>query len=351
MKERNHTIDIIRGFAIITMIGSNLAGEVLVSPHPLWVSVFGSMAAPIFVLLAGYLVAMGVRSKDYKFSYFFIRGLLTVLVGAFIDSVLWGYYPFFAVDVLYLTGIAIPLTYFFMKLPNVFKFSIFLIVALCSPFLRSKFGYSEIPTMIPIFPNGKFFIPNVQLMTILKHWFIDGWFPIFSWLAVAFSGSLFYDWKSKITNFKNSDYIKIISFSIILALVGYFLMGTEQRYSVRNNYTEVFYPPTLAYYFIFISFILILFLLIEYNSKLSVYIPFRLIGVSPMFFYLFHFIIISRVILPYWGEGKEKNLPLTEYLYSYAFILLLSLGCTYLIKLIKDRWKNQPFLVKFFIGG
>jgi uncharacterized membrane protein len=340
MKERNHTIDIIRGFAIITMIGSNLAGEVLVSPHPLWVSVFGSMAAPIFVLLAGYLVAMGVRSKDYKFSYFFIRGLLTVLVGAFIDSVLWGYYPFFAVDVLYLTGIAIPLTYFFIKLPNGFKFSLFLIVALCSPFLRSKLGYIEIPTMIPLFQNGKFIIPNVQFITIVKHWFIDGWFPIFSWLAVAFSGSLFYDWKSKITNFKNLDYVKIIVFSIGLALIGYFLIGIEQRYSVRNNYTEVFIP-----------FILILFLLIEYNSKLSIYIPFRLVGVSPMFFYLFHFIIISLVILPYWGEGKEKNLPMQDYLFSYAFILILSLGCTYLIKLIKDRWKNQPFLVKFFIGG
>jgi peptidoglycan/LPS O-acetylase OafA/YrhL len=82
---RNPTLDILRGIAIATMILSNFAGEMLKAPHPLWLTILGSLAAPLFVIIAGYLVGYSVINKNYPLSYFLLRGFLTLVMAATID--------------------------------------------------------------------------------------------------------------------------------------------------------------------------------------------------------------------------------------------------------------------------
>jgi uncharacterized membrane protein len=349
---RNYTIDILRGFAIITMIGSNLAGELLKLPHPIYVTIFGSMAAPFFIILAGYLVTMGVREKEYGFSYFFIRGVLTILTGAIIDSLLWGIFPFFSIDVLYLTGSAIILTYFFTKLSLDARIILTLVLFLAGPLVRNYFSYTELPPSYFFKPkDGQVSSDPISLFQYIKLWLIDGWFPFFSWLGISFLGSLFYEIKRKKLELSDKFYFYSILFSLLLISIGSYLIPIENRYLVRGTYTELFYPPTLSYYMHYIPFMLILCLLVDYNSHLIIYVPFKIIGMSPMFFYFFHFVLISKFAIPYWGKKRLNDLNEIEYFKTYGAILIICYLFSFLLKWIKMKWEKPPFIVKFFIGG
>ncbi len=349
--QRNYTIDIVRGFAIYTMIASNLAGEMLAPTHPLALTIFGSMAAPIFVFLAGYLVAMGFRLKNYNFGYFFIRGILTLLTAAFIDSAFWHWYPFTGVDVLYLTGFSMILTYFFLKLNFNFRIVLTFLIFISGYFIRKEFGYAEVPEIRDLFKDGKLIPFDMSYKVVLSQWLKDGWFPIFGWVGMAFSGACFFDWKNKISEMKTKNYLEIIFFSLSLAIIGSLLVGLEQRYSDRGFYTEVFYPPTISYYFLFLSFALILFMFVNENSELLIYTPLKVIGKSPMFFYLLHFALIAFVISPYFGKENSHKISFDKFIYSYIFIIIISLIFSKLISILKSKWEKPPFIVKFFIGG
>ena len=50
---RDKTIDILRGLAIFTMIAANISPYVLIEPHPFWFRLYGSFAAPLFILISG----------------------------------------------------------------------------------------------------------------------------------------------------------------------------------------------------------------------------------------------------------------------------------------------------------
>ena len=107
---RDDGIDALRGLAIVTMVASHLARELLVQPHPLALRAYGSLAAPLFVTLAGLMVAQTCSAKGYPLGHYIRRGGLILLLAAAVDLGLWGLYPMVGVDVLYLIGVAVPLT-------------------------------------------------------------------------------------------------------------------------------------------------------------------------------------------------------------------------------------------------
>ena len=65
MKQRSHAVDALRGAAIVTMFAANLAGPCLRPPHPMWLRVYGSFAAPAFVFLAGLMTTLGTRPAPF----------------------------------------------------------------------------------------------------------------------------------------------------------------------------------------------------------------------------------------------------------------------------------------------
>src|SRR5262245_51031015 len=62
---RDPSIDVLRGLAVFMMVAANLAASALEGPHPLWFRLYGSFAAPLFVLLSGMMVAYTARRKAY----------------------------------------------------------------------------------------------------------------------------------------------------------------------------------------------------------------------------------------------------------------------------------------------
>jgi uncharacterized membrane protein len=63
---RNIAIDAIRGLAIFTMVGANMAASVAAHPHPCGLRLYGSFAAPLFILLSGMMVALTSEGQAFN---------------------------------------------------------------------------------------------------------------------------------------------------------------------------------------------------------------------------------------------------------------------------------------------
>ncbi|MBI4356841.1 MAG: DUF1624 domain-containing protein [Gammaproteobacteria bacterium] len=74
MYTRDDHIDILRGIAIFTMVAANWAALILAEPHPFWLRAYGSIAAPLFVFIAGMMVALTEKKHHRTFKYFTHRG-------------------------------------------------------------------------------------------------------------------------------------------------------------------------------------------------------------------------------------------------------------------------------------
>ena len=101
-------VDFLRGIAIMLMIPANLS-PYYAEPHAMWYRFMSSLAAPMFISLSAGMVVLS--SEKHRFDYYLIRGGAVVLIGVFLDILLWRILPFASVDVLYVIGLSIPLVY------------------------------------------------------------------------------------------------------------------------------------------------------------------------------------------------------------------------------------------------
>ena len=141
-QSRDVTVDTLRGLAIVTMIAANLAGPVLREPHPLWLRLYGSFAAAIFVFLSGMMVALTARVHGRAWTYFLARGTAIVVVGALIDVAIWQIAPFTSVDVLYLIGVSLPLCALVLSTPPAARWPMVALVFLATQAVQSILGYA-----------------------------------------------------------------------------------------------------------------------------------------------------------------------------------------------------------------
>jgi len=64
VQKRDITMD------ILTMVAANMAAEVLAEPHPFWFRLYGTFAAPLFILISGLMVAYTAETKNYNLRHF-----------------------------------------------------------------------------------------------------------------------------------------------------------------------------------------------------------------------------------------------------------------------------------------
>lgn len=79
-KTREHSLDVIRAFAIVTVVCEHVSPELLSGTAGLIVNVIGTMGVPLFVMLTGYL--MLDRMYDANYLRRFVRHNLLPLIGA-----------------------------------------------------------------------------------------------------------------------------------------------------------------------------------------------------------------------------------------------------------------------------
>lgn len=351
-QHRDLTIDILRGIAIFTMLCANVVGYVTPSnEHPVWLRFYGSFAAPLFILLAGYVATMGQSMKGYKFFYFLKRGLMVILTGVLIDVLIWRILPFTTFDVLYVIGLSLILIYFFNKIHLLARGIIIILIFGLPPVLQYFFGYTVYPT--EYYLSGELTTEVPGQTNILQHFLVDGWFPVFPWLGFAFLGGLLFQIKERYDGFKSKRLL-------IYGLAGILAGGIELYYypisgliAERGCYSEIFYPPTIAYILLATGLILVLFSVMSRIQQYLIFKPLAIMGETSMFIYVLHTILVQFVVAPLYlnAETETPNGTLDEALIVYAFLTLACFIPSLIIHFIKRKWKIKNFIFRFYFGS
>ncbi len=167
------------------MIAANLAAPVLAEPHPFWLRVYGSFAAPLFVILSGMMVAYGTSRHAHTLRHFAARGAALVAIASLLDVFVWDNYPLLSMDVLYLLGLSLPLAYLTVRIDSRVRWLIIAAVFLGTPLLQQLLGYADFPKEVSFARGSRAALAPTDF---IHHWLIDGWFPLFPWLGFAIFG-------------------------------------------------------------------------------------------------------------------------------------------------------------------
>jgi uncharacterized membrane protein len=344
---RDVSVDLLRGLAIAVMVAANLVPFLLVPPAPFWLRVLASVAAPLFIFLSGMMVALSSRMKKHTFSYFLLRGGFVFLLGALLDLLARGAVPFLDFDVLYLIGISLPLSYLFLKLDLRERMLVFLSIIVITPLIQVFFGYSGLPLQVPLIPvlTGAAFPAGTD---ILRQWLIEGWFPIFPWLAVALLGAHTgtFRWQENgIRSFVDRNLALPGGGALVIGvLFSYFLPGPALT---PYGYVELFYPPTMGFLLFITGLMVCLFILADGLVTTPWTLePLQVLGQCSLAIYVVHTLIIELLIRPL---QLQVSLPL--YLIAYLLFIAVMTLLAYGIRSLRLRLDHPPFIVRVLIGG
>ncbi len=309
---RDISIDVTRGLAIFMMIAANTLPYLLMPPVPLPVRIYGTFAAPIFVTLAGMMVAL--TRKMHRFGYFMERGAIIVLIGILIDVFLWNVYPFVGADVLYLIGISLPIAYLFLSVDRRLRWAIIGLIFLLTPALQYAVGYREIH-----------FLDN-SLNGIAHSLLIDGYFPLFPWLGFSLLGAQLGTLRWKDGEIMKYDNIGMAAVIVALLVVGSILwIAFPGNMYTREGYAELFYPPTIGFIITAVGVILLAIGIVDALSWKRIFEPFRSMGSYSLQIYVAHLIVIALFIQ---HLGLKVGLPafIVVYLLFSVVMYILSVG-------------------------
>ncbi|MBI2258684.1 MAG: DUF1624 domain-containing protein [Flavobacteriia bacterium] len=335
MKQRDQSIDVLRGLALFIMLFANAAPYLINEQHPFYVRVMDSLAAPMFISIAGYSILL---SNPYNTTFLknFKRGFAVIIMAVFIDVFIWKISPFIGYDVLYIIGFSVLISPFFIKLKSYFLVIIALCIAI-SAFVLQYFFYKNQIDDLPL--------NIISFEVILNHlpsFLVYGWFPLFPWLSIFIFGYLFHKNESIIQQNWKAFYSIILI--IIIALLLFVIY--RQNKIVRGGYSELFYPMDIVFFTFSICFLSLFFINKSFFS--NNYFKFlSFLGQHSMFVYLIHCLYISTAL--HWTIFKMNN---TLFLRIIVFYLIIYLLVLCIIQLKKwEKWPKNSFFLRFLFGS
>ena len=354
--KRDISIDIIRGIAIVIMLGANVVGYVTSCElHPLWFDIFSSLAAPLFVLLSGYMVAINTVMKNRSISYFLLRGGLLILTAALIDTFIWQLLPFATFDVLYVIGLGMLVVFFLEKKSLWIKSGFIAAILIITVILQHLWEYAEWPMEIE-FLSGDADYSDLTFFNVIKALLYDGWFPIFPWIAVPVLGSVFAHFRKKSENsFAN---IKTVACGAILTIIGfvwlYWTYSGECAFDElvkRNPYGEIFYPATIPFMIGILGICLLTFSLIDKTKNGVFWQPLTIFGQTSLFNYILHSAIVAYIVTPLFHFEEEGLYSLNMGWVVYGLLVIVSFLLSRAVVAMKKKVKSKNFLFNFYLGG
>jgi uncharacterized membrane protein len=347
-RPRNNTIDILRGIAIFTMVAANFSASLLQAEDKvLAFRLYGTFAAPLFILLAGMMVVM-TQTRHHRFSHYLHRGLFIIGVACLLDIVIWQLWPLLGYDVLYLTGLAIPCVAVLSRYcqPTA-RLILAAILLLSAPALQKLFGYREELVSVELaalsFPD---YLHLLFSASTAQRLLLDGWFPLVPWLGFALVGSALgsYTVKGYALTSRSLLIIGLTTASIGIAI----WLWQQPHLVIREGYSELFYPPSIGYALTACGLILTGFYAVAHTQHWALHQPFLKLGHASLFMYLFHQLFLVTVLKPI---AAFNNLPLVPFLLLYVTVISLMVAIGYGLAVFKQRQKNLPFIVRFLLGG
>ncbi len=341
------TVDVLRGLAIFIMVPANMAASVYAEPHAFWFRVVSSFAAPIFIVVAGMMIVLAGNAKNNGWEHYLVRGALLVAVGAFVDAFIFNLVPLYSYDVLYLIGIACPLTYFFARFPRTLQLALIACIFLITPFLQWQFGYTDHPGEYFLWGSkgGTQEVHPAHPTSLLQHLLIDGWFPIFPWLGMSFTGAAIA--RAFFLSTREHAYRDMALAAAVLLIAGIaaWVAYPGQAYD-RDGYTELFYPPTLGFLITACGVVLALMWAIHWSPDCSIYAPLRWLGECSLLMYVLHLAIIAYVLEPLF---PDKPLPIFLMVNFATVLVLVAIAAA--ARRVKFAWPGRPYAVRFLLGG
>jgi uncharacterized membrane protein len=333
-QDRDVSIDILRGIAVFTMIAPNLAAQLLAAPQPIWLRLYGSFAAPLFIVISGMMVCRTAQKQGYKMRHYLFRGGFVLLVGVLVDILIWRIIPFMTVDVLYLIGISLPLAFLFSRINRWARWVIVVLIFGATPVLQTVFGYTSYPTELTLLGQ-----PTVVILaqtSILNHWIVDGWFPLFPWLGFSLLGVNLgkLRWAQTTMSENRADNNTLVLGAVLLVLGSAAWLFYPGSLLVRGGYSELFYPPTIGYILTACGVVILLLDLVDQTQSSVVYRPLSECGESSLFLYILHLALIEYVfvtLLP--GES------LPTFLLMYASLAFLMVLVGHWLRVEKPSWR------------
>jgi uncharacterized membrane protein len=326
---RDIGIDALRGFAVVTMVGANMVPYLLEEPYPFWLRVFASLAAPTFVLLAGFMV--GHRSADQPRSMrrCLKRAAELLLVAALIDHLIWGTAPFSTFDILYLIALVLPLAQVAQRLPRaavlVFAGAVFVATRPLQQFLGYGRDISE------------------PLLDRLQALLVDGWFPVFPWLGIGLVGSVL-----GAVNRQRPEFVARRLHWVGLAC---FAAGIARWWHkrpflpTRGGYAELFYPPSLAFVLAALGVALCLLGLMLHYRRSPVCRLLAVYGRASLLIYVVHLATITLVVDRF---VQGRGWPV--FLLSYAAHVVVLWCLARVVARYSHLWP-RTFLLRRFAAG
>jgi len=342
---RDRPVDLLRGIAIVLMVGANTIPYLLLPPVPFAIRVLSSLAAPLFILLSGMMVALSCTQKRRPFSYFLVRGGMVILVAALLEALVWEIVPGVGMDVLFLIGLSLPLAYLFLLLPRPARWGILAAILCLTPLVEFIVGYPKLPLQIPLTgfweAAGAGFIPAA-----IGDWIVGGWFPVFPWLGVALLGAELgtVRWtRDGIRSFATHRTAAVALLTLCSGILLWVLYPGQQL--VRYGYIELFYPPVPGFCLFAAGVILCMFVIADLVPPARIPVPFTLMGGCSLAIYVLHSGVIAWVIAP-----LGLLLPLPAFLLSVSLFIFGMYAVACLLRRIRGR-AGRLFVVRFLCGG
>jgi uncharacterized membrane protein len=344
---RDIPIDVIRGLALTLMIMANMSPALLAHPAPGWYRFLATLAAPAFILVAGMLVALSRTGKKRTLGYMATRAGLTILVAVMVDLFIFHYAPFLNIDVLYLIGIGLLAAWLYLGLPGRWRWIIIAGILCLTPVLQVAWGYQEVVVQYPVFGNPPSPAPFPGVADIVKSWLIDGWFPVFPWLAFSLLGAELgmYRWKEKEVRVFPLRTVGLYAAGLLGAGAILWALFPGPQY-IMLGFVELFYPPVPGLLIFCIGFFLVILAHLDHLPQIAWMDPLRAMGECSLAVYILHEAVISQVIGP-----LGMQLPVPEYLVVYLILLAGMILVAYGLRALRKSWPDQPYLVRFLIGG
>lgn len=319
MLQRIALFDRARGLAVLLMVFANTTPVLgLEYVGPFWLRVLCSIPAPLFVMLVGMMVAKTALNQPAQ--HYIQRGAGILILAAAINIFIYQIPPFQNIEILYLIGLGIPITY----LVNTLK--TFSIIFLC---LLIFILTTILQFCIP------FDLALINTYATWQLWFVTGWFPLLPWLGIMSLGLVFYRLYEKNKLF----YDHKMWFSMAgLFFLGMLLLSYVYPHMplTSNGYQELFYPPRLSFVCVAIPAVwLILFILNKIEAQqFTILKPLGLLGRHSLFIYTLHLFFIFWIIGPYFYPLKSFSVFGGIYFIHICILIsityLLSLGLTFI---------------------
>lgn len=278
---RLDSIDALRTLAIIFMILCHFV--IFLSPgtdpknflHFFCNHIIGDFAAPIFLVLVG--ISQVLLSEKKSSRKIMLRGFIIFVFGMLLSASLHNAINFFDWDILPIIGFSIILLVFLRNYNSVALFSIVFLIVAISPILRQYSGYlnywgnafNTVPFLSKFGIYKKILIdpitdyePNANLISILKGFLLNGYFPIFPWIVFPLIGSIL---GKSITRGNIEKKLPLIIISSIFGIISGFSITIINLFLGNNLAIDhhlsnlSFYPDSTAMILIQIGVVCLLF--------------------------------------------------------------------------------------------